>query len=636
LSAVRHGFFLTGFMLCDRCVRNGYCDRFRAGGTCAIEEEAFDRLVEALVKGYALDGVTDTLMAERAAMTLIRLARVEAHEAAVGVSDETAILGRYIERLDRMLLRILEALAVTRGRRKGLERGEALDVSVTDLLRSVRRRTGEEEGARRCRGLGRVRRAPGGLARGAGGAEGEGGRAAADLRIPRGAVRPLLELSLLLGRMNGREAEDEFRGLLRVMNKYRGHLASHPWPEGWSYGYAVGLDEEDRSFIARGRKTGKTKTTTVKALHFGFVNEGTTVLVVSPGLRQSTYPLEMASGLLQSSPVAMSGVESLTETRIELKNGSRILALSCSENLIRGYTADLIVCDEAAFMPEEVILRVLFPMLATTDGALILLSTPWGRDHLFYRAYQNPEYAVFHVSAADSPLVSKELLEEQRGELSEEAFRMEYLAEFAEPATCFFPQDLIRGCVDPDLQLMPRLEVEVPEGLYYGGSDLGKLAYYSVLAVLRKAGERLDLVYLRELPLGMPYTEVIGLLARAERAFRFQRLYVDQTGVGEPVLDELKGRGAPHAKGVTLTVGVKEEVMTSLKLAMEQRQLRMPYLRRLFAQINEQRYAYALSGRLSFSHPPRGHDDQLWGLPLAVYASTKERRPHPPRAVSIR
>jgi len=529
-----------------------------------------------------------------------------------------------------------------------------------------------------------------------------------------------MELALLLSHLSGRDLEDEFTLLFKLMVRYRPPF--HPPPERWTYDHAVNLDEEDVRFISRGRRTrlerltavclarnmsleegftpsgflwslwsnsrrlglgpgkgvnrlrddassfsedlldwpllpyqreyvnspskrivccwgrqtGKTKTTAVKALHFGFVNEGATILSVSHCLRQSSIILEMASGLLESSPVAFSGVESMTQTRIDLRNGSRILALPCSESRIRGFTADLIVCDEAAFMPEEVILRVLFPMLSTTDGTLILVSTPWGRDHIFYRAFNNPGYAVFHVSALDSPLVSEDLLEEQRRELSEEAFRMEWLAEFAEPATCFFPQDLVRGCVDPDLQLLPSLEAEAPEGLYYGGADLGKLEDYSVLTVLRKTGERLDLVYLNELPLGTPYTEVIGLLARAEERFRFQGLYVDQTGVGEPLLEELRGRGVPYAAGVTLTAGVKEEVMTCLKLAMEQRRLRMPYLRRLFSQINEQQYAYAPSGHLGFRHPSGGHDDQLWSLALAVYASTRERRPSPPRAKLIR
>jgi phage FluMu gp28-like protein len=547
-------------------------------------------------------------------------------------------------------------------------------------------------------------------------------RRSADIQIPSQALRPLIELSALLGRLNGSEAEEEFEHLLRLMRRHRGHIASRPWPERWTYDHAVNLDEEDEDFVARGRmkgldrltalclarnmslaegftpsgflwsfwansglagvgpgegvnrlrddessfsesllewsllpyqadyakspskrivccwgrQTGKTKTTAIKVVHFGFVNEGSTVLIVSAGLRQSRHLLEMASGFLESSPVAFNGVESKTRKSIELRNGSRIVALPCSEDRIRGYAADLIICDEAAFMPEDVILRILFPMLGTTGGGIVLLSTPWGRDHIFYRAFHNPEYSVFHVSAEDSPIVSKDLIEEQRRELSEEAFRMEWLAEFAEPSTTFFPQDLIRGCVDPELQLLPSLDTMVPEVLYFGGVDLGKLGDHSVLAVVDTEGKRLELAYLNELPLGTPYTEVIGLVAKAEGMFRFQGLYVDQTGVGEPVLEEMRRCGAPLAKGVTLTAKVKEEAMTALKLAMEQGRLRIPYARRLLSQINEQRYSYGLSGHLVFSHPEGGHDDQLWSLALAVYASTKERRPSAPRAAIIR
>ena len=72
----------------------------------------------------------------------------------------------------------------------------------------------------------------------------------------------------------------------------------------------------------------------------------------------------------------------------------------------------------------------------------------------------------------------------------------------------------------------------MPEGLYYGGADLGELADYSVLTVLRKAREQLSLVYLHEFPLGTPYTEVIGLLARADRTFRFQGCTWARRGLG--------------------------------------------------------------------------------------------------------
>ena len=70
-------------------------------------------------------------------------------------------------------------------------------------------------------------------------------------------------------------------------------------------------------------------------------------------------------------------VSKSTRTMIELKNGSKIIALPCGPDgaTLRGYTADLVVMDEAAFMPEDMIASVIFPMLATTNGTAIMLST---------------------------------------------------------------------------------------------------------------------------------------------------------------------------------------------------------------------------------------------------------------------
>ncbi len=146
MTATRHGFFSRGFMLCDRCALNDACERFRPGETCAVEKEALRRLVSDLMNEYGLDSVVDRVLAERAAMTLIKIARVEAYEAAAGVSDSTAVLGHYVERLDKLLLRILDALAVTRERRKALEGGEALMVGVTDLLESLKKRSRRKGG----------------------------------------------------------------------------------------------------------------------------------------------------------------------------------------------------------------------------------------------------------------------------------------------------------------------------------------------------------------------------------------------------------------------------------------------------------------------------------------------------------
>jgi len=393
---------------------------------------------------------------------------------------------------------------------------------------------------------------------------------------------------------------------------------------GWApFDYQVRLlrDESKRILSCWGRQTGKTSTIAVKGVHYAYVNGEATVLIVSPSMRQSMIMFEKLQDFISGNPILVLGISRMTRTVVELLNGSRIIALPCSENLLRGYSAQMVIIDESAFIPEEVIVRVVLPMLSATDGKAVFLSTPWGRDHFFYRAFMNPSYSVHRVRSDQCPLIKPEFLEEMRETMTDEAFRMEYEAEFVEAANSYFPQDLIRGCIDPSDDLMPNLESRVHPGEYYGGCDFGKLQDYSVVSVLRREGESLHLIYLCEFQIGTPYTDVIAHLSRANLRFKFQKVLVDQTGVGEPVIEELRNLGVP-VEGLTFTIKTKEELLTTLKIAMEQKRLRIPYHRRLFEQINEQQYTYSKSGHLQFSHPEGSHDDMLWSLALATYVST--------------
>jgi len=135
LSALKHGFFRRGFMLCDRCVLQARCAHFAPGGACAVEREAYDWLVSQLMEQYELEGLADEILAGRVAMYLIRIARAEAYESAIGVTDKLVLWGRYIRGLDNTLRGVMRDLAVTRAKRKQLEKGEELMVSLDELLR---------------------------------------------------------------------------------------------------------------------------------------------------------------------------------------------------------------------------------------------------------------------------------------------------------------------------------------------------------------------------------------------------------------------------------------------------------------------------------------------------------------------
>lgn len=389
------------------------------------------------------------------------------------------------------------------------------------------------------------------------------------------------------------------------------------------------------------RQTGKTTAIAVKVIHFAFTNAKTTTLIVSRGLRQSMIMFGVIEHFINAHPVLRRSVVNSTRTLIQLSSGSQIVALPCGPDgaTLRGYTADLVVMDEAAFMPEDVIASVIFPMLATTDGTAIMLSTPCGRDHIFYLSFKNPHYWSQHVRAEECPLISREFLEEQRRDIGELRYKMEYEAEFVEDENSFFRQDMIRECVE-DYDLIPEVQLKTEGkilGSYFLGADFGKRVDYSVIVLMKEEEkERYRLVFLKQFELGTPYTDVAAFINRLNQKFDIGKGFVDQSAVGESLVEDIK-EFAPQIEGLTFTAKVKQDLMILLQTRMEQRRVILPMDRTLLSQINEQQYRFGKAkptekpeekGVMTFYHPPGTHDDQLWALALAVYAA-KEKEPEP-------
>lgn len=390
-------------------------------------------------------------------------------------------------------------------------------------------------------------------------------------------------------------------------------------------------DKNKRIVACMGRQTGKTTTIAAKAIHHAYTHPNTTTLIISPSLRQSMIMFEKIQTLTTQNPILTKSITRKTRTIIQLTNQSQIIALPCSQNLLRGYTAQLAICDEAAFIPETVITQIIFPMLSTTNGTAIFLSTPWDKNHFFHKAFLNPNYSTHKVKSNQCPLIKPEFLQEMKQNMTREAYLMEYEAEFIEALNSYFPQDLIRKSVELaqnlSLELHTSLEQTFPKGEYHAGIDFGKLRDFSVLAVVKVEANYRRLFYLHEFPLETAYTEVIGHLVRAHEKFQFRKALVDQTGVGEPILEEIRSQDLDRVEGVKFTTETKEELLSNLKITMEQDKLAIPYDRRLCQQINEQQYNYTKNGHIQFTHPTNSHDDMLWALALAVKAAKTEPKP---------
>jgi phage FluMu gp28-like protein len=136
---------------------------------------------------------------------------------------------------------------------------------------------------------------------------------------------------------------------------------------------------------------------------------------------------------------------------LELKNGSRILALPGKEQNLRGFSGvQLLVLDEAARIPDELYYATR-PMISVSGGKIAALSTPNGKRGWFHDEWHgSADWKRVRVEATDCPRISRQFLEEERRALGERWFNQEYLCEFSDTIGSVFAHADIHAAISDD------------------------------------------------------------------------------------------------------------------------------------------------------------------------------------------
>jgi hypothetical protein len=198
------------------------------------------------------------------------------------------------------------------------------------------------------------------------------------------------------------------------------------------------------------RQSGKSSASAAIALRQALFYPESLVLLVSPSLRQSGELFRKVSEFYHKLEGAeQPELESIL--RLELKNGSRVIALPGSEATVRGYSAaDVIVIDESARV-EDSMLAAIRPATATKPNARhIYLSTPWGKRGFFYTLWDQggDSWERYSVTAKDCPRISATFLEGERRALGELMYRSEYdPVEFLDAESQVVPTELIEAAM---------------------------------------------------------------------------------------------------------------------------------------------------------------------------------------------
>jgi hypothetical protein len=319
---------------------------------------------------------------------------------------------------------------------------------------------------------------------------------------------------------------------------------------------------------------------------------------------------------------------------VRLNNGSLIEAFPNNPETIRGPTLHLVYCDEMNFITkdEELYDAVLFT-LGTTDGKFICSSTPWTTNSIFYKIWHDPafkDFAKSHVPWQDAtepkgPL-KKKILDKIKRQLEGDPWRWrrEMLAEWAEDENVWLSQALITSCIDSQLEYADFNQAI--EGEFYAGLDLGKHQDYSVLAIVKIEDSSIKLIHMHRFPLRTPYASVIGYVKTlCDRWQKIMKVFVDMTGVGDYIAEDMVNAGISQTEGVKFTQETKEKMAEWLKKCMVEKRLKIPYDGDLIAELNVERFELTKDGKIRFSHSEGTHDDRFWSLALATYATRTEQ-----------
>ncbi len=211
------------------------------------------------------------------------------------------------------------------------------------------------------------------------------------------------------------------------------------------------------------------------------------VMIIAPTEKQAQDTMRKIKELL-SMDTDLHDLDTNSKSEVVLENGSRIVSKPWSS--IRGESRpDVIIMDEAAWIPDEAYIAARPMLTANPFALLIMLTTPHGRYGFFYKAWDkgafwtkfqvhtgfeldSNAYGVTVVPITEeeeafkarmeekgihayySPQHTKAWLEEELDEISEYGWRQEYGLEFLDTMDQVFDTDMIERAFSSDVEVL--------------------------------------------------------------------------------------------------------------------------------------------------------------------------------------
>lgn len=312
-------------------------------------------------------------------------------------------------------------------------------------------------------------------------------------------------------------------------------------------------------FCAQGANVGKSVVCAIDAAEYLATHSKVNVLMIAP-LERQAYALfqKTLAYLVQKYPqMVKKGKDRPTMTHVYLKNGSNLYCLPVGAGglSVRFMTVHRLYVDEASRVPDDVWTAVQ-PSLLTTGGDSIYLSTPFGKKGEFYKCWINEDEAYNSFTRfstnSEEVMVNRPLtdswtqatkdkavlkLAQAKARMSNREYQQEYMGEFVDALSNFFPAELIKKCMT-----IQRSSLPVSSGPNYLGVDIASMGDdLTVLSSVERYGEDRDRVRMIDLEITRKtfLRETFHKIITADQKHRYKKIYVDDGGLGVGVFQDL-------------------------------------------------------------------------------------------------
>ena len=285
-----------------------------------------------------------------------------------------------------------------------------------------------------------------------------------------------------------------------------------------------------------------------------------------------------------------------SEYFIEFVNGSQLWFYSSEQaDKIRGITLDYLILDEIAFYKdgEYLYYGVLQPTLKVRGKKTLIISTPNGKDNIFYKLY-NSYPSITKTIYDDSYCKDIEAIKKNTPEI---IFKQEYLCQFLDNTGTFF-------------QGFKEQEFTFDTTEVYFGLDLSSVGKdETILTLINKDLQVTQ--YVVKGTLDVKYKQIADIINKYDA-----KGYAEQNSIGEPMINEIvKLLNKPSNLRKWLTNNKSKTTIIS-KLA-----IKLPSIiyndKELTKQLNQFQYKILPTGTMTFQGLK---DDRVMSLAIALQA----------------